>query len=89
VIEELNNLDHRLPALGESVVESVARIEKLFNAATVIDASDAIKMRATERAIQKMAPFHRQKNSIDDAILIETYAEVLADKNTNTRGHDA
>jgi uncharacterized protein YoxC len=81
VIAELNNLDHRLPTLGESVAESVGRIESLFNAATVIDASDAIKLRATERAIQKRAPFHRHKNSIEDAILIETYAKEVAEKN--------
>ena len=81
VIEELNNIDHRLPTLGENVVESVGRIERLFKTTTVIDTSDAIKLRASERAIDERAPFHRRKNSIGDAILIETYAEVVADKN--------
>jgi hypothetical protein len=30
------------------------------------------------RAIKKVAPFHRQRNGIDDAILIETYIDALA-----------
>lgn len=81
VIEVLNNVDHRLPTLGESVVEAIGRIERLFKTTTVIDTSDAIKLRASERAIDKRAPFHRQKNSIGDAILIETYAAAVADKN--------
>ncbi len=78
VIEQLNDVDHKLPALAENVAVAVARIEKLFQIATIIPTSDTVKLRAAQRAIDGRAPFHRKKNSINDAILIETYAEVIA-----------
>ncbi len=81
VIEQLNDVDHRLPTIGENVAESVARIENLFKTAPIIETSDTVKLRAAQRAIEGRAPFHRQKNSINDAILIETYAEIAAAQN--------
>jgi hypothetical protein len=57
-------VDHRITILGEAVHESIQRIEKLFAAATVIETGDAVKLRAAQRAIDKTAPFHNDKNSI-------------------------
>jgi hypothetical protein len=80
VLRQLNDVDHRLPTLGEAAVETVGRIEKLFAGTTIIETSDAVKLRAAQRAIDKRAPFHRQRNGIDDAILIEIYADAVAHK---------
>ncbi len=41
-----------------------------------------MKLRAAQRAIEKRAPFHRQRNGIDDAILIEVYADAVGAKAT-------
>jgi PIN domain len=79
VLEYLSNMDHKLPSLGESAIEGIGRIEKLFATAPIIETSDAVKLRATQRAIDSRAPFHRQKNSINDAILIETYADITTE----------
>jgi hypothetical protein len=83
VLDHLNEVDHKLPTLGENAVESVSRIEKLFRTAAVVEISDAVKLRASQRAIECKAPFHGQKNSIGDAILIETYADHALEKNTS------
>ncbi|GIP30940.1 PIN domain-containing protein [Paenibacillus sp. J2TS4] len=77
VISQLNDVDHRLPILGEAAVDMVSRIERLFSSTPTIEISDAVKLRAAQRAIDKRAPFHRQRNSIDDAILIEIYADLI------------
>jgi hypothetical protein len=82
VLRELNDVYHRLPMLGGAAAGTVGRIEHLFARSPVIDTSDAVKLRAAQRAIDKRAPFHRQRNGIDDAILIETYADVVASKAT-------
>lgn len=82
VLRQLNDVDHRLPTLGEAAVDTVSRIEKLFARAPVIEISDAVKVRAAQRAIDKRAPFHRQRNGIDDAILIEVYADAVGVKAT-------
>jgi tetratricopeptide (TPR) repeat protein len=55
----------------------VVRIEKLLSAAVPAPASDAIKLRAAERALASRAPFHRQCNGMGDSVVIETYAECL------------
>ena len=45
VIAQLNDVDHRLPMLGEAAVDMVSRIEQLFNSTPVIEISDAVKIR--------------------------------------------
>src|SRR5260370_38873470 len=85
VLDQLNDMDHRLPTLGEAAVNTVGHIEKLFAHTRVIEISDAVKLRAAQRAIDKRAPFHRQRNGIDDAILIEVYADTVGAKATGTR----
>jgi hypothetical protein len=77
VLQELNDVDHRIPTLGGAAVDTVGRIERLFAQTPVIEISDAVKIRAAQRAIDKRAPFHRQRNGIDDALLIEVYADEL------------
>jgi hypothetical protein len=85
VLRQLNDVDHRIPTMGEAAVETVSRIEKLFARTPIIEISDAVKVRAAQRAIEQRAPFHRQRNGIGDAILIEVYADVVAAKVTGTR----
>ncbi|HTE92197.1 MAG TPA: PIN domain-containing protein [Bradyrhizobium sp.] len=82
VLCQLNDVDHRLPTLGEAAVETVTRIERLFARTPIIETSDAVKLRAAQRAIDKRAPFHRQRNGIDDALLIEVYADEIGVKPT-------
>jgi hypothetical protein len=80
VLRQLRDVDHLLPTLGDAAAETVGRIEKLFAQGVVIETSDSVKLRAAQRAIDKRAPFHRQRNGIDDAILIEIYADLVAAK---------
>jgi len=79
VLKQLGDIDHRAATLGEAVNESIGRIEKLLTTARPIPTSDAAKLRAADRAIEKKAPFHRQKNGINDAVLIELYAVAVAE----------
>lgn len=75
--KRLSDLDLKLPTLGEGVLEGIALIESLLGNSAVVEATDAIKARAADRALKGTAPFHRQKNSMGDAILIETYAHAV------------
>lgn len=80
-LASLDDVDHRIVILGEAVNESVARIEALFAKTAAVPTSEAVLVRAAARAVDKKAPFHKDKNSIGDAILIETYRDVLAGRN--------
>ncbi len=78
VLHHLNEMDHRIAVGGEAISESVSLINRLFTTTEPILASENIKARAADRAIAKIAPFHRQTNGIGDAIIIETYIDALA-----------
>jgi hypothetical protein len=79
-MKHLEELDHRLPRLGEAAVAAVVQIEALFASVPIIESSDRIILRAANRAVNKRAPFHHQRNSMNDAILIEMYAELTNEK---------
>ena len=59
----------------DAASEGVKRIEKLFSASTQVRTTSDIKLAAAERAIKNKAPFHRQRNSMNDALLIEIYGD--------------
>lgn len=79
-IDALNEVDHSAVYKGEAVTQSMVRIERLLAAAEAIPATPAIKSRAADRALDGIAPYHRQRNSIGDAIIIETYADQMGRK---------
>lgn len=76
-LDQLNDVDHRIAASGEAMSDAIDLIEKLFASTEKTVLTDAVKARAADRAINKVAPFHRQRNGIDDAILIETYIDAI------------
>lgn len=80
VLDQLNNIDYKIPGLGESASHAVTRIEKLLKGGYIVDTNDKVKLRAAQRAIDKKAPFHGGKNSFNDAILIEIYTDCVTDK---------
>ena len=75
VLSQLNDLNHKIPTLGESVFTSIQRIEELFTQSEIIEITDEIKLRAAQRAIDKKTPFHLSKNSMGDSIIIESYLD--------------
>jgi hypothetical protein len=80
VLSHLDDVDHKIPIIGGEAVGTLDRIEKLLTAASIIETSEAVRLRAAQRAIEKKAPFHHDKNAMVDAILIETYADCVRDK---------
>jgi hypothetical protein len=80
VLSHLDDVNHKIPIIGGEAVGTLDRIEKLLNASSILETSEALKLRAAQRAIEKKAPFHHDKNSMADAILIETYADCIHDK---------
>ena len=73
ILNQLNDIDKRIPTLGENAVKTVKHIEALFATAEILPITNEIKLKALDRGINKKAPFHLSKNSTGDAIIIETY----------------
>jgi PIN domain len=79
-IKALGEVDHAIVIKGDAVNDSIKRIEALLKSSSPLPATDIIKQRVTERAIASKAPYHRDKNNVADAIIIQTYGELLADR---------
>ena len=75
ILNQLDDIDKKIPTLGENAIQTISNIEDILKNAEIINVTDEIKLRATERAIDKKAPFHLAKNSIGDSIIIECYNE--------------
>jgi PIN domain len=82
VLSHLDDVNHKIPIMGGSAVSILDRIERLFKATEIIETSEPILLRASQRAIKRQAPFHGDRNCIADAIIIESYAECVRDKRT-------
>lgn len=82
-LETIDDVNHRLPILSEATQGSVNRVIKLFDLAFQTPISDAVKIKATERAIAKKAPFHKHKNSVADAVLAEAFQEFRVEQAAN------
>ena len=80
ILRHLSEMDHRIVQGDEAAGEAANLIEKLFASSEPVFANENIKARAADRAISKIAPFHRAINSIGDAIIIETYADALSQR---------
>ncbi|MGA8809536.1 MAG: PIN domain-containing protein [Thermoanaerobaculia bacterium] len=79
-LKQLQDVGHRIPLLGEAAIESIAQIDALLAGGENIEMTDAMKLRGANRAILAKAPFHHRKNSMADAIIMETYASIVSTK---------
>jgi hypothetical protein len=75
-LQQLNLVDSKLPRLGDAVETAVANIDPLLQGAEIIETTDAIMLRAARRALEKKAPFIREKN-MADAIILEAFADCV------------
>ena len=78
LLAQLDDLNHKIPLIGGAAEGVLGRVNKLLQQATIVETSDAAKLRAADRALSRKAPCHREsKNSIADAIVLETYLEAV------------
>jgi hypothetical protein len=75
-IKQINEIDQQSVNYRDAASEGVKRIEALFEKSVQVRTSPDIKLAAAERAIKNKAPFHRQRNSMSDAMLIEIFGDM-------------
>lgn len=77
-IDVLNDIDSRLPLLTDANYGTISRIEGLMAGAINLEASNSVNALAVQRGLNKQAPFHRSKNSIADAVIMEQFSEFIS-----------
>jgi hypothetical protein len=69
-----------MPLIGAMAMRNFSDILALLTAGRQLSLTGEAQARVVSRALQKRAPFHLNKNSVADALLVELYAEVLKSK---------
>ena len=74
-LRELGEVEHKIATKGEMSRQTLERIETVMTSSPAIAAGETTKSKVVERALAKLAPFHRSKNSVADGLLIEIFVE--------------
>ena len=69
--------------INNNVIEDLNKIDSMLNTGINISISDAVKLKATDYAVNKKAPF-KGKNSMADALIVFSVIEYLENKSNRT-----
>ena len=70
--------------INQMATRQFDEILDLLIAGRRLEPSGGVNSRSLQRGLDKQAPFHRGKNSVADALLIEIYGEIVADDVAST-----
>ncbi len=75
ILGEIDKIRQGIPTIQQQISNSMVRVERLLNHKSCErpEQTVPIVLAAVNRALEKKAPFHKDKNSVADAILIETF----------------
>lgn len=77
-LKQLDDLTFRTPLINEMATRQFAEILDLLRAGRRLEPTADVHQEAVQRGLDKKAHFHRSKNSVADALLIEMYRAALA-----------
>lgn len=83
----LAGLAHQVPLVGAMTSRNFDDIADLLSKGRHLEPGDVERTGAIRRALDKRAPFHRAKNSVADALIIECYASASSRVNLDLHPH--
>ncbi len=86
-LELLDGLAHQVPLIGAMTTRNFDEIADLLRQGRRLEATDVESNAVVQRGLDKQAPFHRSKNSVADAVLIELYASAIRDADLVAEPH--
>ena len=78
-MHQLNEIQKGVAIKGSISERTTQTVERVMATSPRVLANHSVKLRAVDRAMANLAPFHRSKNSMADALLIEIFAEISGD----------
>jgi PIN domain len=76
-LDVLEGLAHQVPLIGAMTTRNFEDILSLLESGQSIEPTGQQRVRVVQRGLEKSAPFHRSRNSVADAVLIELYASAI------------
>lgn len=86
-IDAIDSLAHQVPLIGAMTTRNFDEILDLIKAGRPLAPSDTQCQAVVQRGLDKRAPFHRSRNSVADALLIELYGSEVAVADLATEPH--
>ncbi len=80
-LDLLDDLAHQVPLIGAMTTRNFSDIAELLRKGHRLGPTDDDYARVIQRGLEKKAPFHRSKNSVADALLIELYRSAIDSAN--------
>lgn len=74
----LDGLAHHVPMIGAMTTRNFDDIAELLRGGRTREPTDHDRLGVVQRGLDKRAPFHRSRNSVADALLIELYSSAIA-----------
>lgn len=73
-LQTIEDLARHTPLIGAMTTRNFDEILELLRAGRTVEPTEEDRRAVVERGLAKQAPFHRSRNSVADALLIEVYA---------------
>ena len=77
-LEMVDQLAHQVPLIGAMTTRNFEEIREQLDRGTAIEPTADDQARVVARGLAKAVPFHRSRNSVADALLIEMYSSAVA-----------
>ena len=77
-LRTVEDLARHAPLIGAMTTRNFDEVLDLLRGGRAVEATDSERHAAVERGLSKRAPFHRSRNSVADALLLELYATAIA-----------
>jgi hypothetical protein len=85
--EMIDTLAYQVPLIGAMTTRNFDDILELLRAGEVMEPTEEQCRRVVQRGLDKRAPFHRSRNSVADALLIELYGSAITAANLDSDPH--
>lgn len=66
-------MTHRIPLISAMTLQNFSEISELLRRGRPLEPTESEYENVIQRTLEKKAPFHRERNSVADALLIELY----------------
>jgi PIN domain len=77
-VKQLDEITQRVPLVNQRATRLFSEILDMLSTGRILEPSAEVNGLAVRRGLEMRAPFHRSRNSVPDALLIEMYGEALA-----------
>ena len=86
-LKVIEGLAHQVPLIGAMSTRNFDEVLESLRKGRVIEPTDKERRRVVQRGLDKRAPFHRSRNSVADALLVELYATSIDDADLGAEPH--